>query len=297
MERIFFDGSSVKKPSDKTIKINDKRFWYLAVDEATGFKCSEFYRAKSNMVAPTVTWLNKERLAGRGVRYLRMDNAGENKTLERALDSPNNDMDVKIEYTSRKTPQQNSPVEQGFKTLYGRAKSAFYAASVPMAVRYLIFPEWIKIVTAYDNLCVTKLNGIERSRYEHMYGSQPAWTKNMKILGEAGTVALIEERGGKLNDKGVTCMFVGYATNHAGDCYKMWNENTNKYYLSRDVIFLQRMFYQKPVRHSEITIEPMTVIITREIYGESNEENDRTDLNNNEVRSTADADAIEIPSD
>ena len=57
------------------------------------------------------------------------------------------------------------------------------------------------------------------------------------------------------------------------------------------------MFCEKPVRNSEITIESMTVIITHEIYGESNEENDRTDLNNNEVRSTADADAIEISSE
>ena len=46
----------------------------------------------------------------------------------------------------------------------------------------------------------------------------------MKILGEAGMVALIEERGGKLNDKGVTCMFISYATNHAGNCYRMKNQ-------------------------------------------------------------------------
>ena len=40
-------------------------------------------------------------------------------------------------------------------------------------------------------------------------------------------------------------MFVGYTEGHAGDCYQMWNLITNKVYESRDVVFLQRMFYVK----------------------------------------------------
>ena len=40
-------------------------------------------------------------------------------------------------------------------------------------------------------------------------------------------------------------MFVGYAEGHVGDCYQMWNPITNKVYESRDVVFLQRMFYVK----------------------------------------------------
>ncbi len=39
-------------------------------------------------------------------------------------------------------------------------------------------------------------------------------------------------------------MFVGYADNHSGDCYMMYNPNTGRVVETRDVIFLHRMLYQ-----------------------------------------------------
>jgi len=83
----------------------------------------------------------------------------------------------------------------------------------------------------------------------------------MKTLGEAGTVTISSKINAKLIDKGVTCMFVGYAKNHTGDCYKMWCEANNTYYLTRDVVFLHRMYFEAPARVREISIEPMTVTI------------------------------------
>ena len=97
MEQIFHK-ISVKKPSHK----NEKIFWYLTINEATRFKSSEFCRAKSNMVALTVAWLSKERLARWDTKYLQMNNTGKNKILERALDSPSNNINVKVEYIYRK---------------------------------------------------------------------------------------------------------------------------------------------------------------------------------------------------
>jgi hypothetical protein len=41
-------------------------------------------------------------------------------------------------------------------------------------------------------------------------------------------------------------MFVGYASNHKGDCYRMWNPNTKKISKTRDVVFLKRMFFGTP---------------------------------------------------
>ena len=41
-------------------------------------------------------------------------------------------------------------------------------------------------------------------------------------------------------------MMVGYADGHAGDCYQMWNPDTNKVYESRDVVFLQIIFFERP---------------------------------------------------
>jgi hypothetical protein len=35
-------------------------------------------------------------------------------------------------------------------------------------------------------------------------------------------------KDGKIGDQGVTGMFVGYASNHVGNCYRMRNPNTKK---------------------------------------------------------------------
>jgi hypothetical protein len=50
----------------------------------------------------------------------------------------------------------------------------------------------------------------------------------------------------KLSDRGVTCMFVGYAVNHDGDWYEMLDVNNGTVYVTRDVIWLKRMFFTQP---------------------------------------------------
>ncbi len=41
-------------------------------------------------------------------------------------------------------------------------------------------------------------------------------------------------------------MFMGYASNHKGNCYRMWNPNTKKISKTREVVFLKRMFFETP---------------------------------------------------
>jgi hypothetical protein len=43
-------------------------------------------------------------------------------------------------------------------------------------------------------------------------------------------------------------MFVGYASNHKGDCYRMWNPNTKKISETHDIVFLNRMFFRTPTK-------------------------------------------------
>lgn len=71
----------------------------------------------------------------------------------------------------------------------------------------------------------------------------PRFAKHLRIWGEAGTVKLPKD--GKVKERGVTCVFIGYASNHEGDCYRMWNPVTGMVMLSRDVVFLQRMFFEQ----------------------------------------------------
>jgi hypothetical protein len=54
-------------------------------------------------------------------------------------------------------------------------------------------------------------------------------------------------------------MFVGYATDHAGDVYYMWNPKTNGFHVTRDIVWLKRMFYPAPAsRELTSIVNPMT---------------------------------------
>jgi hypothetical protein len=58
--------------------------------------------------------------------------------------------------------------------------------------------------------------GIETTRYEFFYqGLKPKWAAHRRTWGEAGVVKLKTLSFAKLEDRGVTCMFVGYADDHS----------------------------------------------------------------------------------
>ena len=40
-------------------------------------------------------------------------------------------------------------------------------------------------------------------------------------------------------------MMVGYAKQHAGDTYRMWDPNTKRVHVTRDVIWLNKMFFKE----------------------------------------------------
>jgi hypothetical protein len=56
-------------------------------------------------------------------------------------------------------------------------------------------------------------------------------------------------------------MFVGYAKDHEGDCYQMWNPKTSGVHATRDVIWLRRMFYTAPVEEPKIAMDPGDYVI------------------------------------
>jgi hypothetical protein len=47
-------------------------------------------------------------------------------------------------------------------------------------------------------------------------------------------------------------MFIGYAKDHEGDCYQMYNPKTDDVHTTRDVIWLRRMFYTAPTTGPEL---------------------------------------------
>jgi hypothetical protein len=103
-----------------------------------------------------------------------------------------------------------------------------------------------------DALTVVEIDGIKKSRYEHFYGVPAPYIKFLRTFGEAGTVKLRTSTTPKMLNKGATCMFVGFPENHGNDCWSMYNPKTKGVHTTRDVVWLRRMYYQKPADSPEI---------------------------------------------
>ena len=89
-----------------------------------------------------------------------------------------------------------------------------------------------------DNIMVRP----ERAKPPHtmFYGKDAKYMKYMRTFGEMAVVAIHEGKTmrSKLDNRGKTCMFVGYAEDHAGDVYKFLNIHTKRIIMSRDVRWL-----------------------------------------------------------
>lgn len=261
--RGFLDIATIKKKAG--MPMPDKSNWRLiVVDQNIQIKFSMFLPAKSDMVEPTCEQLYKWDKEGLKVTHLRMDNAGENKSLKQRMESKDWKLQIVCEFTARDTPQQNSLAEVGFATLSNRGRALMHRANLTMPERYLLATEALQCATLLDGLVVLTINGVTQTRYEHWNGKIPAFAKHLRTWGEAGTVKVKTSTSPKLHDKGVHCMFVGYATDHSGDTYRMYDPTTNRVRITRDVIWLQRMFRQKPVNTKELTTDALDIEFTED---------------------------------
>jgi hypothetical protein len=78
--------------------------------------------------------------------------------------------------------------------------------------------------------------------------------KFLRTCGEAGTVKVKIKTTPKLANRGVHCMFIGYAEDHDGDVYHMWNPKTERVHITWDVIWMKQMMFTKGVTDTVIEI-------------------------------------------
>ncbi len=258
LTRVFLDISSVRPAKDQPKPT--KPVWRIMVDEKTQLKFSDFYKTKDEMVEPTCVQLKKWAQANKKVDVIRLDNAGENKLLQKRSDSKDWQLGIKYEFTARDTPQQNSLAEVGFATIANRGRAMLHQANIPISVRPRVWTEAFKTATLLDGLMMIEIDGKTATRYEHWCGKNPDFAKYLRTWGEAGTVKIKTDTTPKLADRGVQCMFVGYALDHPGDCYRMWNPETKRVHETRDVIWLRRMFYTTPAKENDIVTGPVNIV-------------------------------------
>ena len=149
------------------------------------------------------------------IKRISLDNSGEVKRLQKECNKEN--LGVIFEFTAPGTPQQNSVAERRIPTLMGRARAMLIQAGIDSIRKGEFWCEVIYTATKLDKIMVRP----ERTKppYTLFYSKDAKYMKHMRIFGEMAVVAIHEGKKmrSKLDNRGKTCMFVGYAEDHAGD--------------------------------------------------------------------------------
>ena len=120
----------------------------------------------------------------------------------------------------------------------GRAIAMVIQAGIDSKGKGEFWCEGISTATKLDNIMVRP----ERTKPPHtlFYGEDAKYMKYMRTFGEMAVVGIYEGKTirSKLDNRGKTCMFVGYAEDHAGDVYRFLNIHTKRIIMSRDVGWL-----------------------------------------------------------
>ena len=195
-------------------------------------------KKKSELPSITLAFIKElEQEQGIKMASIRLDNSGENRALESICKQEG--LDIKFEFTAPNTPQQNGRVERKFATLYGRMR-AMMSGMGERRTNY-IWTAAADTATDLDNLIIRA--GETENSFQKFHEDKKkcfASGDNFKTFGEEVIVADRTKIKAKLRDRGIKCLWIGYAKNRSSDTYRLYNPKTRKIILSRDVIFLNQ---------------------------------------------------------
>jgi hypothetical protein len=148
-ERMFFDISGVAKKS-----YGGRKFWAMLLDDHSNITHSIFVKKKSDIVELIVDKLKEFKKKGTAVKYLRMDNSGENKALKQAIDA-DPELDIEVEFTPPNTPEFNGKIERRFAYLFGCLRANLNAAEFDEKMRYGLWCECAVYTETVANSLIT----------------------------------------------------------------------------------------------------------------------------------------------
>lgn len=147
-----------------------------------------------------------------------------------AIKKITNEEGIRHQRTVPYTPEQNGCSERDNRTLMEAARTLILSKN--LAAKF-----WAEAV----NTAVYVLNRsgkstmTDKTPYELWHGKRSS-INHMQIFGSDVFVHIPKEKRNKLSAKSAKCIFIGYDENVKG--YRVWNPETNKVQVARDVIFL-----------------------------------------------------------
>jgi hypothetical protein len=95
-------------------------------------------------------------------------------------------------------------------------------------------------VTDMENLLVAKKQ--IKPTHEKFFAEELAKAECMMQFGEMAIIKTSKKIEGKLEDRGLPCIYLGRARDHAGDTYRFLNLAIKMALVSRDVIWLDQVY-------------------------------------------------------
>ena len=168
-----------------------------------------------------------EKESGCKIKAMRSDRGGEftSKEFQEFCDANG----IRRPLTVPRSPQQNGVAERKNRTILDMARSMLKSKNLPKEF-------WAEAVA-----CAVYLSN--RSPTRSIWGKTPqeAWSgrkpgiSHLRVFGSKAYAHVPDETRSKLDDKSEAFIFIGYDSNSKG--YKLYNPNTKKIVISRDVEF------------------------------------------------------------
>ncbi len=241
--QCFHDIATIKVPEKMEGITTSEPNWHILIDEALGFKQSKFHILKGAIIPDMCQYMHSEKERGFPIQILRQENAKENVALIKIAKGKDWKHNFKTEVTARNTPQQNLKLEMAFTVIPAQARTMLISPQIPDGERFKLWPEVTVTATFLNNLVPVTVNRENKTRGEHTGHKILLWVKFLQTFDEAGTVK--EGKKGKVLDRGITMMLVGYDNEHNGNCYRMYNPVTSRVVITQDVIWFGRVFYTR----------------------------------------------------
>ena len=149
--------------------------------------------------------------------------------------------------------------------------------------------EVISTATKLDNIMVRK----ERAKppFTLFYNDEAKYMKFLRSFGEMAVIAISDGKKmrSKLDTRGRTGIFVGYADDHAGNVYRFINIQTKKIILSRDIQWLSS-FWKEYKKRKDDSKKLVDEFYSHDEDDQTHEESESEEPKENEIEETKDSD-------
>ena len=157
------------------------------VDKFSDCSHSFFLKTKSDQIELFPIWIKELKAKyGIDIKYMRLDNSGENRSLQKECDKQN--LEIIFEFSAPGTPQQNSVVDRKIPTMMGRSRTMMLTAGFSQQDKRKFLCEVISTTTKLDKIMVTK--EMTKPPFTMFYNDEPKYMKFLRSFEEMAVIAM-----------------------------------------------------------------------------------------------------------